>query len=306
MRCSHCGGNLVTSHGETACVLCGRSAIVAAARRTNKPQANRPEWRHGRTAPLWTPQETQQLREMVDAHRSYADMAAALGRTETAIRVRCKRLGMPLTKAAGMTIRQTAALLGVPCSKTVAWWCNKRWLRSHDIGIEVYSGRVRVVEMDELLAFMENPRHWHLWEPERIPDAGLREWASEMRAGVRFLTLGEVAERLCCTVGWVNVLITQGRIKAVRRGNWLVREEDCIYPEVSTPKGRKRQPTLTDNELAIVRRYWGKRPANQISRMLGRGKYSKAVYNAAKRLGLPALGAGYWQKHGLAKKRKAA
>jgi len=247
-------------------------------------------WRHN-----WTPADEARLAEMIDDHRSYAEIAKALGRTECAIRLHCKRRGMPLSKAAGMTINRVGRLLGVD-PKAVSWWCNERWLKAHDIGMHVHSGWVRVVEMDDLLAFLERERYWHLWRPERIRDSGIREWATELREGVRFLTVGEVAERLCCTVSWVSELIRRGRLPAVRRGNWLVRERDCRYPEHQSPKGRKRAPSLTERECALVRRYWGKWPATTIARFLGRSAYSKAVYSAAERMGLPRLGPGYWQR----------
>ncbi len=252
----------------------------------------------------WTREEELRLAEMLDNHRPYAEIAAVLGRTVTAIRLRCKRRGLPaLSKAGGMTINKTARLLGVPCAKTVTRWCNEGWLRSHDVGMQLRCGRVRVVEMDDLLGFLEKPKYWHLWEPERITDSGIREWAIEMRQGVRFLTAGEVAKRLCYSMHWVNELIRRGKIRAVRRGNWLVRECDCRHPEPQSSKGRKRAPGLTEAECRIVRRYWGKRPAAEITRLLGRSAHSKVVYNAAARMGLPKLGKGCWKRVKAPKRR---
>jgi DNA-binding Lrp family transcriptional regulator len=232
------------------------------------------------------------LAEMMDAHRSYAEIAAALGRTETAVRLRRKRRGMPaLSKAGGMTINRVALLLGIPCAKTVTWWAHSGWLPAHDIGMRVHSGWVRVVEMDDLLAFLEEPKYWHLWQVDRIKDTGIREWALEMRAGVRFLTTGEVGERLGLCAGAVHDRIQRGLMKAVKRGfNWLVREEDAVYVEPGTRKGLLRPQPLTPAECALVRRYWGQQPVRWISQRLGRTGYSKAVYNAAVRMGLPRLG----------------
>src|SRR5690606_22184989 len=68
---------------------------------------------------------------------------------------------------------------------------------------------------------------WHLWDPERIdPASGFRRWAQEIRAGVRFLTVGDVAERCYVEVHTVSNWIRSGRLPAVRNGNWLVRERD--------------------------------------------------------------------------------
>lgn len=246
----------------------------------------------------WTREDDMRLAEMLDDHTPYAAIAAALGRTVVAIRIRSKRRGLPaLSKAGGMMINKAARLLGVPCAKTVSWWCNEGWLRTHDIGLRMRSGWIRVVEYDEMLAFLEDSRYWHLWQAERIADSGLREWASEMRAGVRFLTTGEIGKRLglCCAA--VNDRIHRGLLRAVKRGpNWLVREEDAIYVDPRTTKGRPRPRPLTAEECALVRRYWGQYSVTWISRRLGRQGYSKAVYNAAVRMGLPGVGKGYWQR----------
>ena len=241
--------------------------------------------------PTWTAEEIGLLYEMAGEHRSHAQIAAALGRSECGVRIKCKRLGITLTKFAGMTANRLARWLGVPCAKTVSWWCNEGWLRCHDTGIRVHSGWVRVVEMEDLLAFLEDERHWHLWEPERITDAGMREWASEMRAGVRFLTTGEVGDRLGLTCAAVNDRIHRGLMRGVKRGsNWLVREEDAVYVAPGSRKGLPRPKPLTAEECALVRRLWGRYSVTEISLRLGRKGYSKAVYNAARRTGLPMFG----------------
>jgi excisionase family DNA binding protein len=248
------------------------------------------EWRHN-----WTREEERRLGDLMCEYHSYAEIAAELGRSVWAIRLRAKRvLGLALSKAGGHTVNVTARLLGVD-SHVVKRWCDRGWLKWHDIGMQVYSGRVRLVGHDELLDFLEDEGHWHLYEPGKITDSGMREWAIEMRAGVRFLTTGQVGKRLGLSDAAVNDHIHRGSLRAVKRGsNWLVRECDVRYPEPRTTKGQRRPPPFSEAEHAKVRHWWGRYPATEIAQRLGRGNGS--IYRVAARLGLPALGKGHWQK----------
>ena len=251
----------------------------------------------------WTARDSARVVEMIEDHRSYAEIAAALGRTEKAVQVWCKRHGLSVTKSAGHTVNSVARLMGVD-AKTVARWCDRGWLKAHRTGLKAYSGSIRVVEHEYLLGWLEDPRYWHLWQPERIQDHGIREWAMEMRAGVRFLTVGEAAERMGVHVSTVNSHIHRGLIRAVRRGNWVIREADAVYTETSR-KGQRRGQPLSAEEQRIVRRWWGREPVSAINRRLGRPPGAKVAYYWAKRNGLPRLGSGYWRRGQTLREEKA-
>lgn len=247
--------------------------------------------RCGHRAPAWTVEDEDAIARGLECHKPYREIARALGRTEIAVRDRAARLGVNTRNTNGRTVRATAVLLGVDWH-AVGWWIRQGWLRAHRTGLLSGKGQQRVVEYEDLLAFLEDSSHWHLWEPERIGDAGLRLWTAEMRAGVRYLTTGEAGDRLGLTHYTVNGLIRQGRIRAVKRGaNWLIRQEDCVYPAwLPRPKG----PPLTDEQRAFVRCWHGLRPGTWIAERLGCS--DEAVYLAVRQLGLQGLGRGYWKR----------
>lgn len=243
-----------------------------------------------RRAP-WTPEEENTLMAELEAHRPYRAIAKILGRTECAVRSRASLLGIAARNANGRTVCAVGRLLGMD-SHAVAWWIAEGWLVAHGTGLQMGRGEMRVVEHDDLLTFLENSAYWHLWEPCRITNKTLQDWATEIRAGVYYLTTAEAGARLGLTHYAVNSLIRQGRIKARKRGaNWLIREEDCIYPEwLPRPKG----PPLTDEQRDFVRRWHGKRPDTWIAKRLGCS--DQAVYDVVQQLGLPRLGRGYWKR----------
>ena len=236
----------------------------------------------------WTSAEETRLGELLDAHLPYAEIAARLGRSEAAVVIRCNRhLGERLSYANGHTINAVAELiLGHHNNqKTVGWWCDQGWLKCHASGLE---HGIRVVEHDDLLAFLGDERYWHLWEPARITDNALREWATEERRGLTFLTVGEAGKRLCLTGRAVNRRIREGKLRAVRRGNWLIRSDWCVDVE---PQDRRNQRVrrFTPEEREAIRRAWGTTTLPSLAARMKRPISS--IYGAAGRMGLPALGA---------------
>ena len=296
MRCQHCGGAIITVHGETACASCGREPSLPP--RAAKPKIERLSRRGGKRGPNWTPAEESRLVALIDAHRPYTEIAALLGRTEMAIRDRCAKLHAS-HRGNGYSGQRVARLLGIGCSKTVGWWCRQGWLRWHDVGLRYCKGPMHLIKHDDLVAFLEDERYWQVWQPERIVDAGLREWAQEMRAGVRYLTTAEVGERLYMSHYRVNQLIRKGKMRAVKWGpNWMVREDWVEMPVLECQSTRR---PFSGSELALIKRLWGSVPATEIARKLGRCDGS--IHLAARRLGLPRIGRGYWKQ---VKARKAA
>lgn len=245
--------------------------------------------------PDWTREEENRLVTLLEAHTPYQEIGCTLGRSREAVVDRCVRLGTSLTRANGLTLSQAAKALGVE-QKTVAWWANQRWLKTHPAGVAVSKGPVRMVEYEDLIAFLENEDCWHLWEPERIPDGivsnGLRVWAVELRRSIRFLLPSEAAERLHVTHYRVNQFIRQGRLRAVRKGGqWLIRSD-----WVQEPAWRPRWPRtpIRPEEREFVREWWGTQTTAWIGAQLGRP--SSSVCAIAYKLGLPRLGRGTYKR----------
>lgn len=232
-------------------------------------------------SPRWSAAEENRLVDLLERHRTYRDIAKALGRTEVAVRLRCKRLGCAFTRTNGHTANAVATLMGI-AGRAVSWWIRQGWLKAHRTEMQIRSGRVWMVEEDKLFRFIEDPRHWHVWEPARIRDAALREWATELRQDVRWLTVREAARRMGVTGDCVNHMIRQGRIAAVRWGNWRIREEDAVYREPSRAGYEARR--WSDGERQFLAGHWRELPVARIAEQLGRTQPS--VYNAAYRLGL--------------------
>jgi excisionase family DNA binding protein len=143
--------------------------------------------------------------------------------------------------------------LGIGCSKTVVRWIERGWLYGKR-GQRVGPHRRWLVWEDRLLEFLEDEAHWHRWRPERITEPCLREWASELRAGVRFLRLTEVAERYYVTSRTVENWIREGRIPAVCNGNHLVRESDLagfVPPGQRSRHGLQLRAWTTDDDAVL-------------------------------------------------------
>lgn len=282
--------------------------IAAALERTPHAVATRAKMLGLRTRrPSWTRAEEFRLLELLEAHHPYAAIACILGRTEQAVRDRCaQHLGAAMTRANGRSITAVGRLLGVE-SKTVAWWVREGWLRATDPITPLGRGQLRLVEEDDLMAFLGEEALWHLWEPARITDPGLRDWAVAERRGLVFLTARQAGDRIGLSFHRVNQCINRGQLRAVRPGgvfrargversrggNWLIRSDWLRYPEPRTRRAVPKTPPVSEQERRLIRRFWGVVPASWIAIRLGRA--DTTVCTAAAGMGLPPMGRGAWK-----------
>lgn len=246
-----------------------------------------------RKTPNWTRAEEARLVEMLEAHRSYAQIGRALGRSVEACQIRAKHLGIGFRSAGGYTLNGVARLMGVDVH-TPMWWVREGWLRARRTRQRQGPNCITFTSHEALVAFLEDETHWHLWEPDRITDAGLREYATEIRRGLRFLTLSEAAPLLGVTIGGLNSAIRAGRIKGVKRAaNWLIRS-DWLIPWESIRGGWQKRGPLTNREREYIRLWWARKPATLIAREIGAS--DTTVCRGAVAMGLPRLGMGYWRR----------
>lgn len=192
-----------------------------------------------RSRRAWTPNELAEIEDLIGQGWSDERLAKRFGCTVNGIRLARKRYGIPSRTEALLNCRVIAERLGIACSKSVARWIQRGWLRGRR-GQRRGGNRQWYVTEDALLAFLEDPDHWHRWDPARIVDRDLREWAEELRAGVEFLTLSEVAERTFVQPKTVGQWIDKGWLPAVRHGNRLVRESDLAGFTLPTIGGLTR------------------------------------------------------------------
>lgn len=176
-----------------------------------------------------------------------------------------------------MSAREVSRRLGICVDgDAVRTWIEKGWLKGERGQKWGPNPRWYVVEED-LLAFLENPLHWHVWEPSRIPDMALREWCEEQRSGVRWLSTREVGERFCVGSAAVHQWIRDGELPAVRYGNFRVRESDLVgfVPPCEQPRvgrwGNWNDPEEEARLLAMLR---SGASFLDVARRLGRSEHS--------------------------------
>lgn len=214
------------------------------------PASEGRHWKDGVCWKEWPAEQTDLLHKMLDAGYGYDAIARRLGRTRVAVEIKCKRAGVRVTTSpATLSARDVAALLGKGCSKSVTRWIQQGWLRARNAGGPGHTALWRV-QWDDLTAFMERREYWSTWEPARITDACLREWAQELRQHEpRYLTMGQVAARFCVSYKAVAQWINKGWLPAIRAGkqNRLVLESDLdgwVVPadrsKAGIPKGAGR------------------------------------------------------------------
>ena len=185
----------------------------------------------------WTPDRLLELEELLSSGLTDKVIARRMGKSITAVHVARKRYGVPCRRRLIMTQRGVARLMGIGCAKTISRWIAEGWLRGRP-GEVLGNGRECYVTREDLLAFLDDPAHWHIWRSERITEAGLRSWAEEKRG--RYLSVGQVAGRLNVVAGTVWNYIQRGLLPACRWGNWWVREDDLegFVPPCERPRRR--------------------------------------------------------------------
>lgn len=186
----------------------------------------------------WTEQQRLAVMLGVAYGLPSSTVAKRIGRTATAVDVFVKRNHLSRKHHGPHSGRDVARLLGVGCSKTVTRWVHNGWLKGHS---RLRHGPTKMLSVlhDDLLTFLEDPRYWHVWQPERITDAALRQYTQALRT-VTYLTPGQVAARFSVCAGAVNDWIHWDILPAKRYGNWRIAEHDVR--NFTPPCMRKRQP----------------------------------------------------------------
>lgn len=178
----------------------------------------------------WSEAEAQTSRRMSAEGKGDLLVAKVLGRTQAAVKNKRRKLGIaPVRRQmSAWNALRISKLLGVDCSKSVARWMDAGLLSFH-YGMYVGLNRVRVATPRNVMLFLRNSTHWHLWDVERVTDPKLKMWAAQLRRGPtgQFLTTGPVARRFNVQTKTVTQWIAKGWLPARRgRGNWRIHEKD--------------------------------------------------------------------------------
>ena len=175
---------------------------------------------------FWTQEKVFVLMSGIEQGWSDARIAKALGTSAEAVNIARKRRGIPSRTRTHMTARDVAKAMGFPCSKKVAWLVRNGFLAGRRSPHAQGRRGALIVTRLALLDFIEDDRTWHLWRWEDISDADLRRRAIAIRGEVRFLTIGEIADRYFVGMKTAWSWIAKGWIPARRvgRGNHVVDE----------------------------------------------------------------------------------
>jgi len=127
----------------------------------------------------WTPAEKQKLLLLWDRYRGKPGgverLARKFGRTPRAVSFEANQLGLHRNAdgKAYLSLTDISRLFGRALSGV--------WKQFADTGSRNY--RRHCIAVDDLWAWMEQPRTWHLWEPETLTDLAWREHFTELRRG---------------------------------------------------------------------------------------------------------------------------
>ncbi len=223
------------------------------------------------TARRWTQAELDELDELLAQGKTDGSIARHLKRTAAAVQVRRKLEGIDCVSKRTLSARRAAALMGRP-PDTVTHWCQRGFI---DATRSVRRGRSQqwLIAEDALMAFLQKPNYWPAWSPERITDAGLREWAMELRAGRGLLTVGQLAKRYCVTTHTVNYWLRQGLLPSIKFTNRYVLECDLagfVPPYEVWPRGGRGRVFTADEDARLFTLRAGGLTWAEIGRELGR------------------------------------
>lgn len=196
------------------------------------PAPDRPPYRR------WTADADHQLQELLERGLDYDAIARRLGRSRSAIILRCKRrLGLRVTRVNGLLCAtQVAGLLGID-PHTVTAWIARGWLRARRLkeGARQCTWRI---SWDQLTDALSDPRTWVAWNADRVTDLGLRLWAQELRASAPgWVRIGEAARIIGISDKALNARCRRGEIEAMQWATWWIRE-----PEVARLAAELRRP----------------------------------------------------------------
>ena len=201
----------------------------------------------------WTQRDEDRLIVLLERGYSYGTIARQLKRTRTAVIVRAKRHNMRLLTIGGVvSAREAAAVLGLgrQNGRTVCGWIARGWLRARN-GSDTDRPLWRIQD-DDLMAFLENSDYWMAWQPARLPDSALREWATEIRdGGPDWITVGEAARRVFIGVATMNGWIHRHGLAARRYGNWYVdaRELDSFVVQRQRDEAAARERAARERRV---------------------------------------------------------
>jgi hypothetical protein len=226
----------------------------------------------GRVRNRWTPEEDRFLEENL-SRLTLGDIAAALGRTVEAIKIRQVRMQIPAASKRPdyLTGNQAARALGMDIHSVV------RLVERGIFPATRLPGLRQIIQITQLRLYMWaiNPRHWMYFKISRMRDQHLKRLVllAQARWGDEWLLIGQAEKMIGLGKHTLNQRIHRGMYTSadiVDWGNWWIRrstlERTVIRPCRSIPNGINWHSPGAD---AFLRKMAGSRKSYEdIARMM--------------------------------------
>ena len=120
----------------------------------------------------WTAEELSYVRE-VWGEKTIPEIAAKLGRSINAVKVKTVRLGLTGQKWSGemMSARKVSELLGVDVHAVIDYWIPKCGLKAKAKRLGASKRTTTIIMFEDLLSWLQE--HQDLWDSRRVPEYGL-------------------------------------------------------------------------------------------------------------------------------------
>lgn len=162
---------------------------------------------------MWTNQELKYLCENV-GELGYEEVAATLGRSYNAVRVKAVRIGSPTSthNTEYLSANKASALLGIDNHKCSIWM--RSGIMPGSIA-PTARGAVWRIHITALKRWVITPTSWLYVKPDEIPTQHLRRLAilAKVRWGDEWLDTDHVARVLGCTPGYLVSMLRRGLIR---------------------------------------------------------------------------------------------
>lgn len=218
----------------------GVSRVIAAG--VARGDVPAPATAHGQ-ANRWSPEEMAFLRANAGVLGD-AEIGAALGRSENAVRVQVRRKGLmtPVKHPDYLTAQAAARVLGVDVHAVCGWI--DRGLLAAELA-PLSDRKVWRIRRTAFYAWAMRPENWVYFirsvrRPERIRDERLRRLLVKRKAtwGDEWWTTGEAAEFHGVESTDVQRYIVAGRLPGVKHQNWMVLRSEATRPGLRFFKGK--------------------------------------------------------------------
>ena len=178
----------------------------------------------------WSKEEIARFRNLW-GYRPLAEIARLLGRTETALEVKAKKLKLPaVADWPGVYTEVTLSpLLGM--DRKSVWRLMRIGAELPAITLYKRNKPVQVVYEDHLCRWLKRPENWvFITDVDRIshPPFVAAIQATQRQWNDAWLTPGETAVLLGICHREVNKYIHRGSLQAVKHGNWRIQQSSAV------------------------------------------------------------------------------